>query len=140
MRLVTNLMIAASLVFAYIFLQAHYDIKGRFWQWWNGGTTQSNGPAAPASSAWPTSGDHDYRVIIDVSGKGPFMSVIHGPESAAKKLPKRRKKSVASPQAASNVASQQGASKDQPQATPQPTADPPRTTSQPSLQPGTKLQ
>ena len=112
MRLVTNLMFAASLVFAYIFLQAHYDIKDRFWLWWNGGTAQSDGSAAPASSGWPTSGDHDYRVIIDVSGKGPFMSVVHGPESAAEKLPKRRKKNVANQPGAGKIANQQGASKD----------------------------
>ena len=91
MRLVTYLMVAASLVFAFIFLQHHYGVKERFQQWWSGGTAQSTGPTAPGDSGWPTSGDHDYRVIIDVSGKGPFMSVVHGSEPAVKKAQRRSK-------------------------------------------------
>jgi hypothetical protein len=123
MRLITYLMVAASLVFAFIFLQHHYGVRERFLQWWTGGTTQS-GRSAPANSEWPASADHDYRVIIDVSGKGPFMSVIHGAEPAVKTSPKRHKKNAAKHPAAS-VANQPLASKDQQQPAPQSAAEPP---------------
>ena len=127
MRLVTYLMVAASLVFAFIFLQHHYGVKERFQQWWSGGTAQSTGPTAPGDSAWPTSGDHDYRVIIDVSGKGPFMSVVHGTEPAVKKAQKRLKK---------NAAKSPGTTKNQPQPTPEPGAPP----SPAAAEPGVKSQ
>jgi hypothetical protein len=127
MRLVTYLLVGASLVFAFIFLQHHYGVKERFQQWWNGGTAQSTGAGTPGNSAWPTSADHDYRVIIDVSGRGPFMSVVHGTEPAVKKAQKRLKKNAAKPP---------GATKDRPQPTPEPGAPPAR----PAAEPGVKSQ
>jgi hypothetical protein len=91
MRLVTHLMFAASLVFAFIFLQHHYGVRERFYQWWSGGTAHSNGSAA-ADSGWPASADHDYQIVIDVSGKNRFLTVVHGTDEAAKPTPKRHKK------------------------------------------------
>src|SRR6478672_8209528 len=113
MRLVTHLLLAASLVFAFIFLQHHYGVGDRFLQWWNGGTKQTNGFSATANPEWPAPADHDYKVIIDVSGKGPFMSVIHGAEAAEKKIRKGSRKHI-----------QQGVTKDQPQAPPATPATP----------------
>src|SRR3954465_13539084 len=133
MRFLTNLMVVASLVFVFIFLQDHYDITSRIWQYWNGGGPQAKGSAAPVNpgvSALPA--DHDYQLVIDVSGKGPFMSVVHGPVTAEKKDPKKRKK----------IATKLPAiTKDQPQTTPSPqTTPPPQTIPQPqgATQPVTK--
>jgi hypothetical protein len=115
MRLVTYLMVAASLVFAFIFLQHHYGVRERFYQWWSGGTAHPNGSAA-ADPGWPASADHDYQIVIDVSGKNRFLTVVHGTDEAAKPTPKRHKK---------NAAKHPGPTKDQLRPTPQPTAQPP---------------
>jgi len=133
MRFLTNLMVVASLVFVFIFLQDHYDITARAWQYWNGAGPQSKNSAAPVNpgvSALPA--DHDYQIVIDVSGKGPFMSVVHGPVTAEKKDPKKRKKTVAN---------QPTSTKEQPQAAPPQQAAPqPQITPQPQAtsQPVTK--
>jgi hypothetical protein len=132
MRFLTNLMLVASLVFVFIFLQDHYDITARTWQYWNGGpqSKSSAPPVNPGVSALPA--DHDYQLVIDVSGKGPFMTVVHGPLPEEKKVTKKRKKIVAN---------QQATTKEQPQAAPpQQTAPPPQTPSQPpaTSQPVTK--
>src|SRR5437762_1908786 len=110
MRFLTNLMVVASLVFVFIFLQDHYDITAHIWQYWNGGGPQAKGSAAPVNpgvSALPA--DHDYQLVIDVSGKGPFMQVVHGPAAEEKKVTKKHKKNATTPQAMI---------KDQPQAAP----------------------
>src|SRR3954451_10939097 len=124
MRFVTNLMLVASLVFVFIFLQDHYDVTARIWHYWYGGAPQPNGPAAPANpgtSALPA--DHDYQLVIDVSGKGPFMTVVHGPATAEKKDPKKRKKTATK---------QPAITQDQPQTTPLPQITPrPQTIPQP---------
>ncbi len=119
MRFLTNLMVVASLVFVFIFLQDHYDITARVWQYWTGAGPQSKGSAVPLNpgvSALPA--DHDYKLVIDVSGKGPFMSVVHGPEPAQPKDTKKHKK-ISSKQATTNAPPLQQ-STPQPQMTPQP--------------------
>ena len=132
MRFLTNLMVVASLVFVFIFLQDHYDITARTWQYWNGGpqSKSSAPPVNPGVSALPA--DHDYQLVIDVSGKGPFMTVVHGPPPEEKKATKKRKKTVAN---------QPTPNKEQPQATPlqQSTPQPQITTQPPATsQPVTK--
>src|SRR3954451_8598687 len=141
MRFVTNLMLVASLVFVFIFLQDHYDVTARIWHYWYGGAPQPNGPAAPANpgtSALPA--DHDYQLVIDVSGKGPFMTVVHGPIETVKKVTKKSKKTVADPPA-QNQNRQQTASQSQPALPPQITAPPSASTQPVSAPPsGTKAQ
>ena len=133
MRFLTNLMVVASLVFVFIFLQDHYDITARVWQYWTGAGPQSKNAAPPVNpgvSALPA--DHDYQLVIDVSGKGPFMSVVHGPPPEEKKVTKKHKKTVAN---------QPTLTKEQPQAAlPQQAAPQPQITSQPQAtsQPVTK--
>src|SRR4051812_26780928 len=110
MRFLTNLMVVASLVFLFIFFQDHYDITAHIWQYWNGAGPQAKGSATPVNpgvSALPA--DHDYQLVIDVSGKGPFMSVVHGQAPEEKKVAKKHKKAAAASQAMI---------KDQPQGTP----------------------
>src|SRR3954470_8608812 len=128
MRFLTNLMVVASLVFVFIFLQDHYDITAHIWQYWNGAGPQAKGSATPVNpgvSALPA--DHDYQLVIDVSGKGPFMQVVHGPAPEEKKVVKHKK----------NATTPQARIKDQPQATPQPQTTQPQITrqSQPTPQP-----
>ena len=132
MRFLTNLMVVASLVFVFIFLQDHYDITAHVWRYWNGAEPQPKGSAPPVNpgvSALPA--DHDYQLVIDVSGKGPFMSVVHGP-AEEKKVTKKRKKTGAN---------QPTLTKEQPQVVPtQQTAPQPQILSQPQAanQPVTK--
>ena len=123
MRFLTNLMVVASLVFLFIFLQDHYDITSHIYQYWTGAGPQSKNsgpPVNPGVSALPA--DHDYKLVIDVSGRGPFMSVVHGPPAEEKKVSKKRKKAATT---------QQATSKDQPQAVPPQLAPQPQATPQP---------
>jgi hypothetical protein len=132
MRFLTNLMVVASLVFLFIFLQDHYDITAHIWQYWSGAGPQAKGSATPVNpgvSALPA--DHDYQLVIDVSGKGPFMQVVHGPAAEEKKVTKKHKKAAAA---------SHPTTKDQPQGTsplqtaPQPQiAPPPQPTPQPQV-------
>src|SRR6266576_2792068 len=99
MRLLTNLMAAGALIFGFILVEHHYRIADRLWQFRSSGTTQPSVPAVPASPGWNvTPDDHDYKVIIDVSGKGPFMTVVHGPDPVVKKGTKKSKKATPSQQ------------------------------------------
>ena len=116
MRRLTYLLFTGSLLFAFILLQEHYGIPGRLWEYRSSGVAQPEAKGTPANSGWSiTSGDHDYRVIIDVSGKGPFVSVIHGAPPGTKKPPKPPRKIAAN---------QPPASKDQPSPAPPPTPTP----------------
>jgi hypothetical protein len=132
MRPVTYLLVTASLVFAFIFLEYHYGIADRILEF-----RESNGSAVPPDSGWNfTSGDHDYQIVIDVSGRSRFLTVLHGP-AAAKKSAKHSKKIAPNPPPAPPTP-QPGTTKDDPQAPPQ-QASPPATTPQVPHQVGTKL-
>ena len=95
MRSVTYLMVAASLIFGGILLQEHYGIAGRLWHYRSGDAAQPKGAPIPSPGWNFTSADHDYQVVIDISGKGPLVSLVHPPAPEAKKAVKKSRKAVA---------------------------------------------